>query len=173
MMAKSKMPRLPPQPANTALARFVRRLIDRLPGATIGTWNGMQESIYRLQRRLYRADEDNQRLHGRVRQLETDFRRLMAPVPRPFGMSRGRIEDDPWRAAPVIRMSVTYEPMCFAMVISPQELDRAKAGSLSPHTHHALRKAARQIAQEQAEQHEAEILSATLKSLNIEGTANV
>lgn len=172
-MAKSKTPRLPPQPSDTALARSVRRLIDLLPGATIGTRNRMQESIHRLQRQLYRADEENRRLYGKVRQLETDFLRLMAPVPRPFGRSKGRIEDEPWQAAPVIRMSVTYEPMSFAMVISPQDLARAKAGSLSPHTHHVLRKAARQIAQEQAEYHEAEILKATLKSLNIEGPANV
>lgn len=168
-----KTPRLPPQPTDTALARSVRRLIDLLPGATIATRNRMQESIHSLQRQIYRADEANHHLYGQVRQLETDFRRLMAPVPRPHGRSKGRIEDHPWQAATVIRMSVTYEPMCFAMAISPQELDRAKTGSLSPHTHHVLRKAARQIAQEQAEYHEAEILKATLKSLNIEGPANV
>lgn len=165
-MGKPK--RLPPQPVDTALARLVQRMVNMLPGATIGTREKLKDIIQRLQRQLARADDDNRRLNDALRQMQRDFRRLMAPVPRPVGRGKISVGDQAWAVAPELRFSVTYQPMSFSMLLAPKEFARVSRGEISGHTLHALRDAARQIAQEQAAHHEAEILNHTLKALTKE-----
>lgn len=171
-MASTKPLRLPPQPTNTALARLVRRMIDRLPGASIGAWNSLSARADRLQRQLYRADDANCQLHEELARVKTDIRRMMAPVPRPQGRIRARLDDDAWRPAPELRLSVDYEPMRFNMMLNPEELRQISRGELSPATHARLREAAHYIAQEQARHHAAEILRITLETLTKKDAAN-
>lgn len=171
-MAQTKPKRLPPQPTDTALARHVRSIIDRLPGATIGAWNALSAHAARLQRQLYRADEDNQRLHGELVRVKKDIRRMMAPVPPPRPLTLARIIDDPFEPSPFITVSVEYMPMRFAMNIGPNDLRKISRGELSPASIAALREAANDIARTHAQHHAAEILRVTLETLTKKDAAN-
>lgn len=59
---KRSRERLPPQPTDTALARFVQRLVDRFPGVSIGRHREMESRAKYLQLLCDRQSRDYEEL---------------------------------------------------------------------------------------------------------------
>lgn len=110
--------RLPPQPVDTALARAVRRLIDRLPGASIGTVRDLKESLEysRKVERLALAEAicAKREAYERAREMRHMAHKFAAATGIPFpsiDILRLANADNPLTGERGHRISVSFKPV--------------------------------------------------------------
>ena len=111
--------RLPPQPVDTALARAVRRLIDRLPGASIGTRRHLEEHLEysRKVERLALAEATcaKREAYERAREMSHMAHEFAKAKGIPFpsiGILQFANADNPLTGERGHRISVSFKPVC-------------------------------------------------------------
>lgn len=158
-----KTKRLPPQPVDTALARLVRRLVDRLPGASIGRVRRMEQFAAKQDNAISKLWAEKRDLEFHLEHLHRDIRKLAQRVPPPM-IERVKVTDftDEITLNDIRKVSVTYLPQFYCCarpylgrrMINPHEL--------SEWGRRALEQSAREIATAAAKTHAQYIIDATL-----------
>lgn len=149
------MKRLPPAPTNTALARLVRRMIDRLPWV-------MARDLRAARTDLARVRKLNSELRDENFDLRKDYDNLMhggSLLPMPDCTSlRVDLEQD----EPVMILSVEY-PMMRAAVITRRDELRLSCASIE-----ALQQAAERIARATVRPHRDALIQRVLGGKTID-----
>lgn len=154
--------RLPPQPADTRLARFVGRLIGRLYRARIWAVQNSpvvrRDTYERLADRHYHLRNDYFDLQDRHRLVKRDFSKLMPRV-RP-SIQRVSHRYDTTGPDPVHITSVHFRPLNVASTVRRD----VPAVDLHPYTKVVLEDQARSIAMRHAEEVAAAIVQQVVPS---------
>lgn len=166
--------RLPPQPADTALARAARRLIDLLPLVTIGTQRATEEKLRSaLARELealrdaFEAKQNAHAIHREMRHMAQRFAAQNAiPRPRTDRLTCER-DDNPLTGEIGHRLTVSFRTLCVQYRIPEYDIVDSREGADAAVKRH-LQAAARKIAYAHAIDLEAEILAHALRMAGIE-----
>jgi len=140
----------------------VRRLIDRLPGASIGVHRRLIDELQisdATTRRLRQQAYQNQ---DHIQSLYRDIRLLARKVPLPT-IDRAIIEDSHCEMAMETRrdVRVTYQEQRFSFALDDYRRRSMTPVELSAWGHRALEHAAHEIASEAAKTHAQHIIDAT------------
>lgn len=151
--------RLAPQPVDTALARAVRRLIDRLPGASIGTRRNLEEDLaysHKVERlAVAEATEAKRRAYecaGEMRHMARRFAKGNAiPFP-PIDVLRCVNAENPLTGEPGHRITVSFRPLAVEYRVHRSDSHGKAKPELDNVLRHYLREATRELAQLNAEE---------------------
>lgn len=155
--------RLSPQPVDTALARLVRRLVDRMPGASIGRVRRMEQFAAKQDNAIRRLWDEKRNLEFHLEHLHRDIRKLTVRVPPPtidrvtVTYFRSDSTMDEIRKVKVTYIDQTYccaSPYLGRRMVNPHEL--------SERGRRALEQSACEIATATAKTHAQYIIDATL-----------
>lgn len=160
----SQKHRLPPQPTDTRLARFVGRMIERFPLAfreTVRDLRAEREALrieqYKLRCDLARAD---QRYYDDIIHVRRDMQRMADNIESIFTIDLLRA---PSMFDPIMntRISLRFEPLNIQIPCN----DNPRIG-ISGRTAHFLREAAHELANMQAERMAEKIYEISLTKYN-------
>lgn len=135
---------------DTALARFVRRAIDALPGGSIGRLRRLERDFKRVEAAYYDA-----RKH--VYQLERDMRRMMQNVPMPPCYAKSDVGLSDTEMSVFVRTFIRFDNLT---IVTKDPC--TKLIEIGDRTHYILRDHARALSQDAAKQLEHHILEQTL-----------
>lgn len=145
--------RLPPQPVDTALSRAVRRLIDRLPGATIGQRRWIEDALARSQvaerRACVEASEARREAYQRAEEMRHMAMRFASanrmPLPMVDRMSCV-VADDTLTSETVYRLAIDFQPVRYAFLHNGRGLEKSGRLDLDQAVRDNLKHAASKMA---------------------------
>ena len=113
--------RVKPLPTNTALARLMQRIVDAMPGATVGTLRKLHDRIFELTSQLGYVRRKNQRLEEQVNSLYADIKAMLRDVPGPVVFSV-KMDDryHPKGRETIRTVHTTYLDQSYSMTMSDE-----------------------------------------------------
>lgn len=150
--------RLPPAPTNTALARFVRRLIDCLPWVAIAQRNAAQKELHRARAELSFQIERNIALHR-------DMKKMMCNIPMPRFEASAYSEKSFHSMRQDIITKVYFESLCVATTM---DIRFVRPVEVQDYTKAILRRNAREIAHAAADDLAKAILDQTMRKYGVQ-----
>lgn len=154
--------RVKPLPTNTALARLMQRIVDVMPGATVGTLRKLHDRIFELTSQLGYVRRKNQRLEEQVNSLYADLKTMLRDVPGPVIDFVTMVDEHKPHDMSIIRtIHVTYQNLSYASSM-PDQL-RRDGIPLSVWGAEAIQRAANKIAYDHAAKHAQYIIDATMR----------
>ena len=152
--------RVKPLPTNTALARLMQRIVDVMPGATVGTLRKLHDRIFELTSQLGYVRRKNLRLEEQVNSLYADIKAMLRDVPGPVVFS-AKIGDPQHTDGPgsIRTVHTTYLDQSYSMIM-PREINPLV---LSIWGEAAIQRAANEIAYAHAAKHAQYIIDATTR----------
>lgn len=155
--------RLPPQPTNTALARFVQRLVDSMPWIMARHLRECREQRIILGTKVSALAQENTLLRRDYRNL---FRPPISEVCRPLPDHVDlTMFDRPDMMEAVLRLRVEYPSLTYNVAF---ELRASCMAPLSVLGAEALRAAATEIAREHVDAHRDNLIRLALRGKTIE-----
>lgn len=154
------MSRLPPQPTDTALARFVQRIVDSTP------WG----KLTKARATIARKDAHIQTLIHEAYLLRRDYQSLFKPpiqnacqpTPEEVGL---RIERSDARMELITRIQVSYRTLTYNVAFGAYAMRHVEISELGAE---ALRRAAAEIAHEHIGAHRDNLIRLALRGRTIE-----
>ena len=152
--------RAKPLPTNTALARLMQRIVDVMPGATVGTLRKLHDRIFELTSQLGYVRRKNQRLEEQVNSLYADLKTMLRDVPGPVIFS-AKMDDrhHPEGRGTIRTVHVTYLDQSYSMIM----LREINSLAVSEWGEAAIQRAANEIAYAHAAKHAQYIIDATMR----------
>jgi hypothetical protein len=150
--------RLPPAPTNTALARFVRRLIDCLPWVAIAQRKAAQREMHRALAELSFQLERNIALHR-------DMKKMMVNIPLPRFEASAHSEKSLHSMRQDIFTKVSFESLGIATTMDMRCL---RLIEVQDYTKAILREHAHEIAHTLADDLAKVILDQTMRKYGVQ-----
>lgn len=159
-----KQVRLPPQPTDTALARLVRRMIDRIPAVSIGRHRKLEKREHETWLKLTQLRHQYIDLERHCDQLFEDLKEIAADFAPNYDVKVSMYRDDASTELHV-RTAVDFQRVNYEWRL-PRKLERdMNPKELRGYTSDAMRRAAREIADRHCAELELAIFDQSLRNL--------